>query len=244
MQLRVVTVIDGIEGSDKAWSTNYSGLFASKSDSYHLENLQPNQWWSGIAPTQDQVSIYSSELGSRRIYCIQKDGGNLPESLPVNIWDIQCMLTESTVEKVPFSADVQRNGSEVVVTITNETDTPIQNGYVLVDRNHGIEFSNVPAHGVQEFRNRLRTLPLWENNTREFTQNIHYSNPYQGSFRKESAFYAQGTLQRTQAMTDYLSKGASVVCVTYDKAPVSFSIKNRSFSEEHIQMARLVVFPN
>ncbi|MBN1974482.1 MAG: hypothetical protein JW787_12660 [Sedimentisphaerales bacterium] len=237
MQLKVVSVLDGIQDEDAAWATHYSGLFASRSDSYELDGLQPNQWWSGIAPTQDTLSAFSNEIGSRRIYCVQEDGGNLPESLPVNIWDIQCMLTESPLEKLPFSAEVRQNGDDVIITIKNESDAAIMGGYVLMDKNHGIYLSSVPAHGTQEFRQRNQPLPYWDNLIRQYSQAAN-------NFRNEAAFFAQGTLQRTQAINNYLSKGASLVCVTYDKAPISFGVKDHTFSYEHVQLARLVVFPN
>ncbi len=243
MQLRVVSVIDGIKDENTAWSTQYSGLFASKSDSYELENILPNQWWSGIAPTQDQLYSYRNEIGSRRIYCIQEDGGNLLESLPVNIWDIQCMLTESPIEEMPFSADVHRNGDEIIVTIKNESDADIMSGYVMVDKNRGIQFSTVQAHGVQEFRERIAQLNYWSKNISDFTTISQHGGSGYGNYRNEAACFAQGTLQRTQAMNNYLSNGASIVCVTYRNAPVSFKIKKHSVSEEHIQLARLVVFP-
>jgi hypothetical protein len=243
MQLKVVSVLDGIKDSDAVWATRYSGLFASRSDSYQLEGLMPNQWWSGIAPTQDQISMYNSELGSRRIYCNQKDGGNLPESLPVNIWDIQCMLTEEPIEKLPFSADVQQIGSEITVTVKNESDAAITSGYVLLDGGKGIEFGTVPAHGNEEFKRQSRSLTYWTSITRDYSQQ-RYSSSSVTNFRNEAAFFAQGSIQRTQSIINYLSKGAAVVCVAYDKAPISFKVKDHAFDYEHVQLARLVVFPN
>lgn len=244
MQLKVVSVLDGIKGYDAAWATRYSGLFASRSDSYELDGLKPNQWWSGIAPIQDQIYLYNSELGNRRIYCIQKDGGNLPESLPVNIWDIQCMLTEEPIEKLPFSADVQQIGNEIAITVTNESDADISGGYVLLDGNKGIEFSAVPSHGVEKFNRPINSLPYWANITRTYSQQ-RYQNPGNNvNFRNEAAFFAQGSIQRTQSIVNYLSKGAAVVCVAYNKAPISFKVKDHAFDYEHVQLARLVVFPN
>ena len=242
MQLKAVSVLDGIDDGSVAWATQYSGLFASRSDSYQIEGLKPDQWWSGIAPTQDQIYAYNSELGSRKIYCDQKNGGNLPESLPVNIWDIQCMLTESPIEKLPFSADVQQSGSNITVTVTNNSEAAISRGFILLKNNYGIEFSRVSAHGVAPFTKQSRRLTDWENIIRQFSQ------PYRGSsisnFRNEAALFAQGSLQRTRAINDYLNNGAALVCVTYDKAPLSFSMKDHLFSCEHVQLARLVVFPN
>jgi hypothetical protein len=114
----------------------------------------------------------------------------------------------------------------------------------MVDKNRGIQFNTVPAHGVQEFRERIVPLNFWSKNISEFTSISQNRGSGYGNFRNEAACFAQGTLQRTQAMNNYLSSGASIVCVTYNNAPVPFKIKKHSVSEEHIQLARLVVFPN
>jgi len=42
MELRVVSVLDGIENSDHAWSTDYCGLFAPHSDNYCLLYTSPS----------------------------------------------------------------------------------------------------------------------------------------------------------------------------------------------------------
>jgi len=63
------------------------------------------------------------------------------------------------------------------------------------------------------------------------------------NFKKEDAFFAQGCLQRTQTMSAYLTSGAAVVSVEYDQAPISFGLKDRTYKRNHIQLARLVVFP-
>ena len=62
-------------------------------------------------------------------------------------------------------------------------------------------------------------------------------------FQNSNAFSAQGCIQRTRAISDYLARGAAVVCVEYDQAPVSFGVDARSCKEDHVQLARLVVFP-
>jgi hypothetical protein len=63
------------------------------------------------------------------------------------------------------------------------------------------------------------------------------------NFKKEDAFFAQGCLQRTQTMSAYLARGAAVVSVEYDQAPISFGLKDHTYKQNHIQLARLVVFP-
>lgn len=243
LQMRVVSVLDGIENNDLAWSTNYSGLFASRSDDYQIEGLRRNQWFSGIAPTEDFIWEYNQNVARRNIYCIQHDGGNLPYSLPVNIWTMQCLLDESMIEKLPFKAEVQNNGDEIVVNITNDSDSQIKRGYVMLDRGRGIMFRQVPPNSSRQFSDRAYNLRIWEgldiNRYRQFSRRGNNSV----RFKDEDTFFAQGCLQRTRAIEDYLAGGAAVVCVMYDKTPTPFKIKDRSCDYSHIQLARLVVFP-
>ena len=63
------------------------------------------------------------------------------------------------------------------------------------------------------------------------------------SLNKNSIVFAQGCLRRTQALEAYLDRGAAVVCVEYDQPPVSFGLEGRSSNLNHVQLARLVVFP-
>lgn len=244
MELRVVSVIDAIEDDDRAWSTDYCGLFAPYSDDYRLSGLQPNQWWSGIAPTQQSIWQYNREVAGRSIYCFQHDGGNIPYSLPINIWTIQCLLNESPAEKVPFSAQVRYEGEEAVVNIANESESPILNAYVFMENDRGVNLGPVPAGATREFRKKSRPMRIWDNYDQGRYQNYpqRRSGPVM-SFKTNDAFFAQGCLQRTQAMSDYLSRGAAVVCAEYDQAPVSFDVEKHSCKQTHVLVARLVVFP-
>ena len=244
LELRVVSVIDGIEGDDHAWSTDYCGLFAPYSDDYRLSGLQENQWWSGISPTQQSIYQYNREVAGRRIYCFQHDGGNIPYSLPINIWTIQCLLNESPVEKLPFSAEVRPDGEEFVVNIKNDADSPIKNAYVLVDNERGVDLGPVPAGEAREFRRKSRAMRLWDSYDQNRYQDYSSGrNRYTGNFRTDDAFFAQGSLQRTRAMSDYLARGAAIVCAEYDQAPVPFTVADHSCKPDHVQVARLVVFP-
>lgn len=244
MQLRVVSVLDGIESSNQTWSTDYCGLFAPHSDDYEFKGLRDNQWWSGIAPTQQSIWAYNREVGGRKIYCFQHDGGNLPYSLPINIWTIQCLLNESHLERLPFNAKLERRGDEVVVKIINESDAPIKNGYVLLNNNRGVNFGPVLGHTSKEFRGRAHILRSWDGyNMGRYREYYNRRSRYSANFKNEDAFFAQGCLQRTQTIRAYLARGAAVVCVQYDQAPVSFAVKDRSCDYNHIQLARFVVFP-
>jgi hypothetical protein len=240
MDLRVISVLDGIEDSDHAWSTDYCGLFAPSSDDYRLESLQDDQWWSGIAPTQQSIYQHNREVAGRRIYCFQHDGGNLPYSLPINIWTVQCLLNESPLGKLPFKAKVQRHGDDIALNITNESQSAILEGYVLTGNDRGINFGPVRAGESKQFRYPLKTMRVWGSYDKYYTQR---GRPYSGTFSNKDAFFAQGCLQRTRAIRAYLARGAAVVCAEYEQAPVSFAVKDRSCNPNHIQLARLVVFP-
>ena len=244
MELRVVTVIDGIEDGDHAWSTNYCGLFAPYSDDYSLSGLQENQWWSGIAPTQESIYQYNREVAGRRIYCFQHDGGNVPYSLPINIWTIQCLLNESPAEKLPFDAEVNYDGDEVVVSIANRSESAILNAYVFLENNRGVNLGPVPAGAEKEFRKQSMPMRIWDNYDQGRYQNYSSGRQrYAGNFKNNDAFFAQGCLQRTRAMSDYLARGAALVCAEYDQAPISFAVEDHSCRQNHVQLARLVVFP-
>jgi hypothetical protein len=244
LELRVVSVVDGIKNSDHVWSTSYCGLFAPKSDDYRLKDLQKNQWWSGIAPTGHSIGMGGQEAIGKRIYCLQHDGGNLPYSLPVNIWDVQCLLTESSLQRLPFDAEVERRGEDVILNIRNESESRILRGYVLLDDSHGVRFGPVRAGGTNQFRSRILRMKGWDTFRSEFFRDYDPRRPQPvSSFKKESAFFAQGCLQRTRALDAYLRNGAAIVCVEYDQPAVSFALDGRSYSNNHIQFARLVVFP-
>jgi len=246
MQLRVVSVLDGIEDANSAWSTTYCGLFAPRSDDYELQDLQAHQWWSGVAPTEGSIWAFNREVGTRRIYCFQHDGGNLPYSLPINIWTIQCLLNEAPLEQTPFTAQVRRRGDEVVLKVTNEADSEIISGYVLFGNDQGVNLGPVPAHSTREFNARLRTMKVWDYNIDGRGRQYYarrQGTPYFRGFSNENAFFAQGSLQRTQAISAYLAHGAAVVCAVYDSAGVPFEVKGHSCNYNHIQFARLVVFP-
>lgn len=244
MDLRVVSVVDGIEGADHAWSTDYCGLFAPYSDDYSLSGLQPNQWWSGIAPTQQSLWQHNREVAGRNIYCFQHDGGNVPYSLPINIWTVQCLLNEAPVEKLPLTAVVRRDGDQVAVEISNYSDSPILNAYVYLENDQGINLGPVPAGESRQFNKRSRPMRIWDSYDHGRYRNIsNRRHNYRGYFKKDDAFFAQGCIQRTRAMSDYLDRGAALVCAEYEHAPVSFTVEGHSGTPNHVQVARLVVFP-
>ena len=244
MELRLVSVVDGIDDGP-AWATVHSGLFAPYSANYRFDGVAENQWWSGIAPTQEREWAYNRETGGRRIYCVQKDGSSLPYSVPINIWTVQCLLTESPVEQMPFDARLTRHGDRLMLEIDNRSNAAIIGGYLLMADDRGLDFGRVEAASKKQFEGPSRSISAWRNlNLARGSQYYYEGGTRHRRFKNENAFFAQGSLQRTEAIHAYLAHGAAVVVVEYDKAPVPFTVKGRSSRYEHIQLARLVVFPS
>ena len=234
MQARAVSVLDAIADDDCAWSTVDCGLFAPKSDDYRLDGLRENQWWSGIAPSEESLYDYSPETGTRNIYCVQQEGYNQPYSLPINIWTMQCLAEESPLAEFPLAARLTRAGDQFVLEVTNLSDSAIVEGYVLFDDEMALDFGDVGANAGRRFEGRPHRRDSWVTLT---PQHRTRSSQY------ELAYYARGSLQRTEAIKKYLDNGAAVVCARYDSAPAPFSLKDRTCAYHHIQLARLVVFP-
>ena len=247
MKVRVVSVTDAVEGSKAVWSTQYAGIFAPASKNYGLSGTRPNEWWSGITASRDERSFYRPrEIATRQISCLQEDGGNRPASLPINIWTMQCLLTESPEEKPPFSASVERAGGDLKVSIVNHSDVPIRRGYVRMDGDQKMEFGSVDAGGKKAHQGRLSRARAWDDClSSSETYVTGYPNgreafPY---FETDSAYFARGSLRRTGAIQEYLRRGAAVVCVEYREAPVSFGVAGRTCEYHHVRLARMVVFP-
>jgi len=251
MQLRAVTVVDGIPGDDHAWSTCYVGLYSPRSAEYQLEGLGDRQWWSGIAPSQEQMWAHQQQSAMRLVPCLQEDGANLPLSVPINIWTVQSLVTESPVVSIPFAAGVTRTSDGLVVEIENKSDTEIHAGCVMLEDTY-MHLGPVPAHSKTRFENRPRPFNPWRADrviplrgrgiegvpTRPVPE-------YPGSLGEvvRNACLAQGCFERTLAMHAYLGQGAALVCVEFDDAPVPFGVRDSSYAVNHIQLARQIVFP-
>ncbi len=243
MQVRVVSVLDGIEGDDSAWMTTYSGIFASQSDDYRLDGLRARQWWSAITPSAENLSVHRQKsIGSRTVICTHRDGGLLPASVPINILSMQCLLTESPAPALPISATVEKHSDDTVsVHIVNRADQPINSGTVWFANGRVIRFSSVPAGESKDFRAIFsRSLP-W----RDVLYRGGGFGPSAASFadERDTAYLARGILQRTQGIYAYLQQGAAVVCAEYENVSVPFAVAGRKCEYDHVRLVRLVVFP-
>lgn len=251
MQLRAVSVLDGIGGTDHAWSTRYVGLFSPRSDDYKLEGLTGGQWWSGIAPSQEEMWAHQLESAMRQIRCIQEDGSNLPVSMPINIWTVQSLVGEAPLARLPFAAGVERRGGELVVEIANLSDVSIASALVVLN-DACVEFGPVPARTTEQFELKTRPFNPWRRTQRMMShvtggrQMVSHTVPrYPDSMpvAAANAFLAPGCFDRTQAMHARLHQGAAIVCAVFADAPPPFGVANRSYDVDHIEVARQVVFP-
>jgi len=248
MQLRAVSVIDGIAHSQSVWSTRYMGLFAPRSADYRLDGYESDQWWndqwfSAMAPSEESIYAYRREPARRNIYCVQQDGYNRPYSIPINIWTIQCLINESPQEKLPLQATVSRDGERIVLNITNDCNSPIKSGYVLFAGGRSLKFNDVAAGETRQFTGDLTRDDFWSGQLDRLRREERFQQ-FRGRFQNEKALFARGCLQRTNAIRAYLDQGAAVVHAVYDNAAVPFTVEKRSCDYQHIQLVRQVVFPD
>jgi len=247
LQARVISVLDGVAGTRAGWATTYAGIFSPRSDDYQLTGLDRSQWWSGMAPTQgDHIYHFREQLGSRGLYCAQHiDGGNLPSSVPINIWSMQCLASEAPLEKMPLRAEVRYDQAkrQYVIDVENLIEAPIQGGYLLLHNSRHVPLGPVPGKSRREFRGSTQRWDSWESYVQRVLRHDETAALEATRWKNRTPFAAAGTRRRTEGIFEYLKNGAAVVCAEYDRAPVPFDVANRRCIFQHTQLARLVVFP-
>ncbi len=237
MRVRMVSVVDGISGRPGGQATTYSGLFAPATANYRLEGLADGQWFSTVSPTSGRRYYGGTSVPTRNLYCNQADGGNLPYSVPINIWSMQVLVCEETVESMPFSAEVQLRGGQVTVTVTNHSDSPIVAGAVAMKGMYHFRFGSVDPGETATFSEAPTRSSNWT-----FLPD-KYRDITDARFSRDMALSAMGVLRRTQAIQRYVADGAAVVSVEYADVPAPFDVSGYRAEFDHIQLARLVVFP-
>ena len=240
MQVRAVSVIDAVEGAPCAWSTTYLGIFAPASDDYRVEApdgeaLRDDQWWSAVSPDLQQYYYRDRGAATRHVYCVQQDVGNLPRSLPINIWSMQCLMAESPVQQVPLSATVRRDGKQMTVEITNHAAHAILRGSVRIGEWGRLAFGRVPAGQTQTFTGPMTSKIKWAK---------YLWDGYEDHMLlTDASEFAVGCERRTRAMAAHLARGAAIVTAVYDQPPVAFRVAGRTNNTDHVQLVRLVVTP-
>jgi len=243
-QVRVVSVVDGVAGAGRAWRTSYSGIFAPISDDYRLADVREDEWFSSVVPTEGSwLYGYSRRNPTREITCVQREGGNRPASVPINIWSMQCLIGESPAGKMPFAAKLKRDGATLELTITNLADRPLVDGCVRLADNLVMDYDSVPPGKTRTFRRRLSRRRPWKECLGDLDR-----HPYDTDARRfhgDEAYFTLPTRRRTEAIEAYLSRGAAVVCARYvEDVPADFRLARMKGTYNHVRMARLVVTPS
>jgi len=241
LQLRAVSVLDGIAGSGRAWATTYSGLFAPRSQQYRFDDLARGQWWSGIAPVGRQMVYASSGLGTRDLFCEQHDGSNLPVALPVNVWTMQHVLTEQAIHDVPVQARPRRSGPDVRIDVTNRAGVALDYGFALAAGCRPVSFGPV-APGATVSCPMAGDAKGPPDLLRDATS---LGSVFAADSRLDVGplFQASGLAARTAAIQSCLARGAVVVCARLDGSPPPFRVRDPSCQYHHVQWVRLVVWP-
>jgi|GEM_PF-379782 len=242
MQVRAVSVVDAIQAEPVTWATTYAGLFAARSNEYHLDLLEQPQWWSGIAPTDTVIDTYQT-LRTRNIFCLQRDGSNLPRSLPINIWTMQSLLQENNNTRPSLTATLAGDPNDCRITITNLADQPATQGFVLIGPDRIFKFNHIAPNDAITLQGTPRHSDWWQERVKRLARLQHRGMHYGGDRALENAFFAQGALPRTLAIHHALADhNAALVCARYDDAPLDFEVQDNKYNTYHIQYARLLLF--
>jgi len=237
MQLRTVSLVDAVQDQGPAWTTRVCGLFAPKSDEYQFNQLAPGQWFSGVAASGGNRYGPQGHSANRTLYCRQINGSNLPYAVPINIWTMQTLLAESHADLVPIRAQVKAQGDSFVVEITNQGDSVIVEGMVLFASGRGFRVPRVEPGKTCTMEGAVKPVGGWTHRSSQMRRNRRSLDP-------ADVFTLVGTKGRSRGIQDYLDQGAAVVCVQFENEPSPFTVKNKGACKyDHIQFARLVVFP-
>ena len=158
---------------------------------------------------------------------------------------MQCLINESAAPKIPINATCTVNGDKVTVKIDNYSSNELKEGYILFDKDKFLSFTAVGPKSTKEFSGRLRSGKKW-NFTIQQINNTQFGGSRQfveKDLEVEKVFSAQGCLARSRSMKAFLADGAAVVCATFEEASTPYSLKNKSCEYKHIQLVRLVIFP-
>jgi hypothetical protein len=241
LQYRSVSVIDSITRDPTAWSTSHAGIFAPKSDEYLLDGMEEDQWWSSIAPEQREMYYYNRQGATRNIYCRQYDGANLPYSLPINIWTMQCLLCEEPDDTFPIRAKVSIDNMDVSIEISNLSNAKIDDGYVVFSEERVFCFGSVDKLTTESFSGKLSYDQIWQNKKSSgYRETMKFQSPI---LRNEEAFVATGSLNRTKAFKAMAERGAAIVCVEMNSKEPVISVKDKDCEYTNRMLCRLLLFP-
>jgi len=181
---------------------------------------------------------------TRELTCLQRDGGNIPVSLPINIWSMQCLIAESRAEKMPFAAKIRRDGVGLSIELTNHSDRALREGCVRMAGNTVWRFGEVGPGQTRTFELRRRGGADWNACVPNRNYQRYVGDSPAVRFSGDQAYFARGSAGRTRSIESHLARGAAVVCARYDdNVPAGFTLRRERGTYNHVHMARLLVFP-
>jgi hypothetical protein len=232
LQLRSVSVTDAIAGNVTAWQTQYSGIFAPKSDDYRLTGLGERQWWSAMAPSQKHLNRYGGQYTRRDIFCMQQGGSNLPVSIPISIWTMQCLRHETPVPGLPLAVEVERHDEELRVSVVNNSEFSFQRAVLVFQGQRGLDLGPLPSGDISIQEGRCQPLQDWWNQP-----------GIRGRLGLADLFIAEGCQERSAAMEAYMDAGAAVLIAERETDSSTIGLTASDCQVHHIDIQRLVVFP-
>jgi hypothetical protein len=162
--------------------------------------------------------------------------------------------------KVQVGADGKLN-----IALTNKTDRPIKKCCALVRQTAlsnlslRLDLGPVAPHFTGQFSGTAKDVGLDEMRpgyraNRNFTDSEETAITSLGSVTTADrvlnlpsgvgrVFRAQGLLERTESINQYLAAGAVVIVAVFDEAPLSFAVENHKGTVHHVHLARQVI-PN
>ena len=166
MQVRAVSVIDGIEGQ-AGRERPLRRAFLRRGATIIRWTIRGSCRIGGnggraITPNQEELLSYRQQPAGRNLYCLQYDGGSVPYSIPINIWTIQCLQTETAVGELPIDCLLTPDGIGYRLTIANRSKTKLAEGYVQIDPRRRIEFHAVGPGETKEFSSELPKVLSWD----------------------------------------------------------------------------------
>jgi len=239
-QLRRFVFIDKIQSSPYAWQTGFTGIYASRSGDYTLTDLPGDGWWSGIAPAQQ---YYGPTAGIKSIVeCVQQQG-NIPVSLPVNIWSMRTLIDEQPAADFPLTAKIVTTPEGINATITNTGKGTIDSGSIRIN-DQWWDFENIlPGKSIAiQSSPTLRgsVHPTWHDVNINPQQQVYAHGSQQ--FSPKFSFQANGIFPRSHGIERLVAQGHAVVYAQINNAAdCPIRVKNKKTDILNITYVRLII---